>query len=874
MKSKLVRNAVRTALAAGALGTVGSLPAAYAQGQAAEDPAKLGKTVVTGSRIKRLDIETAKPVTIISREDIEQSGQPTVADVLRNTTFNSFGEYRETSGNSFAGQALVGLKGLGSTRTLVLLNGRRLPRSPVTANQAIDLNTIPLEAIERIEILTDSASAIYGSDAIGGVINVILRKDYDGMQLMLGGGRPSQEGADTNYGSILMGGSSAKGSYIFSAEAYEKDIIFSRDRPFTKSDAGDGMNIGTTEGYSPFGNTLINYVGPWRADPNCDNVVDPNSGQPLFGGIYADGADEFCTFAYADVSGETTRLKRQSAFINAEYEITPDIVATYTGTVSRVENFGRYAPAVGGFFVDLDQTANPNVPDAWADLGDVNLIGAFDGLLGHRFIGLGPRDDTTINTMWDNQLAFTGAAGMFDWELLVGHTQYDGKNIGLNYAKDSTTVQLVTDGVYNPFDPLSPANDAAYAQMRHTTTRDIEADFTRVSGSVGFDAGELPAGPLGWAVGFDYFDEHFFDTYDAGREGADVIGSAGNSTQGARVNKAVFVEVLVPILNNLEASGALRRDEYNDSSGNETSPYLSVRYNPTDWLLLRGSWGEGFRAPNMTNLYSARSFSAEPGTDTVKCRADGTPLDLCPERQFNSFSGGNPDAKPETSESFNVGAVFGFDNFTAAVDYWNVKIEDGIAISTVQGLINLEFDDRALPPGASITRLPSGQINEVTRPWLNLAVIDYTGVDLRLDYNLETQVGDFDFRVIHSQILEANEQTTVLDPAVDISGQQDSPEFRTNFVIRFNRGDHTITWVTRHIDSYMNSGDEKVASNTLHDIQYAYSLPWDGEISLGLQNISDEDPPLDPFNDTSQPFNSEIYNMDGRISYANYRHRF
>jgi len=882
MSNSLVRDAVRVALGIGAVAALTVSPNALAQ---EEDPAQLGRIVTTGSRISRLDVETARPITVISREDIERSGQPTVADVLRNTTYNSFGEYRETSGNSFAGQALVGLKGLGATRTLILLNGRRLPRSPVTSDQAIDLNTIPLEAVERIEILTDSASAIYGSDAIGGVVNIILRKDFEGVQFVGSMSSPSQKGADSTSGSLMFGGSSARSNFIVAVESYNKDIIFSRDRPYTAVDRGDGVNYGTTEGISEYGNTLWDFWGgggvggPDRADPNCDNVMDPASGSPLFTGIYNSGPNQYCTYGYADIAGETQKIDRDSVFINAQYEITPDVIATYTGTYSQLESFGRYAPAVGGFYIDLDLI--PNLHPDWQDLQGIDAVGGYDAVLIHRFVGLGPRDDTNTNILFDNQLAFTGTAGRFDWDVSVSKTQYTGKEIGSNYVKTSS-VELLTDtGVYNPLDPLSPDNEDAYGQMRHTTTRDIETDFTHIQGSLSFDAGELPAGPVGWAVGFDYNDQRFKDVYDPDRVAQDVIGSAGSSTAGDRSSYSVFTETLLPLTDNIELSAAARYDDYSDNSGSEVSPYLSLRYRPTENLLLRASWGEGFRAPNMTNLYSATGFSAESTADLVYCQQEN--IDPCGDSQSDTWSGGNPLLQPEHSESINLGLAYQTANMNVSVDYWNVEITEGLTIPTAQGLINLEYEGRALPSGAIIVRDATGAIRNcepgqtsgcgITRPWLNLASQDYTGVDVRFDYRVPLSGSDLNFRVLHSHILEALEQTTP-DPAEDVSGTQDSPEFRTVFVAEWSRGDHIVSWITHHVDSYMNSNDEKVSSWTTHDIQYVYDVTANGRVLVGVQNVTDEDPPLDPYNDTAQPFNSEIYSMDGRVPYVTYRQRF
>ena len=705
MSNTLLRDAVRAAMGIGVAASLTAAPAAFAQQE--EDPAQLGRIVTTGTRISRLDVEAARPITVISREDIERSGQPSVADVLRNTTYNSFGEYRETSGSNFAGQALMGLKGLGAARTLILLNGRRLPRSPVTVNQGIDLNTIPLEAIERIEILNDSASAIYGSDAIGGVVNIILRDDFEGAQFMVTSARPSQEGGDSSSASAVFGGQSARSNFVVAVETYHKDIIYSRDRDYTSPDFGDGSDFGTTSGISPWGNTFVDYNSfSGIADPNCDNVVDPASGAPLFGGIYSLGPETYCTYAYSAVSAETQQIDRDSLFVNAEYEVTPDITAIYTGTYSQLESFGRYAAAVGGFDIDFDDPiVAANAPQAFVNsFAGIDAFGTnFDGFLGHRFVGVGPRDDFNTNTLFDNQITLEGTSGMFDWEIGVGATKYLGKEIGNNYVKTSTVEQLVADGVYNPFDPLNPANEAAYGQMRHTTTRDIESNFKRVHGTLTFDAGELPAGLLGWAVGFELNDEAFRDLYDPAREAQDVIGSAGNSTAGDRQNYGVFTEVLIPITDTLEATAALRYDSYDDSAGSETSPILALRYRPSESWLFRGSWGQGFRAANMFNLYSAVAFSAESVTDLTYCQVNSI-ANCPPDTQADTFSGGNDGLVPELSESYNIGLAWASGNFSVSADYWNVALEDGIAISTAQNLINLEAQGLALPPGTSITR--------------------------------------------------------------------------------------------------------------------------------------------------------------------------
>ena len=241
--------------------------------------------------------------------------------------------------------------------------------------------------------------------------------------------------------------------------------------------------------------------------------------------------------------------------------------------------------------------------------------------------------------------------------------------------------------------------------------------------------------------------------------------------------------------------------------------------------------------------------------------------------------------KPELSTSYNLGLAWAGDRMNVSADYWNVQIDEAITIPTAQGLVNFEYDGIPLPPGASISRDASGAISDclpgqtsgcgIERPWLNLAATDYTGLDLRWDYNLPLSGGsEMNFRVVHSQIIEAFEKNSTLDPGEDISGQQDSPKFRMIAVADWSRGDHTVTLIGNYIDGYTNSEETKIGGMTTIDVQYAWNFSGNGQLLFGVLNLADEDPPLDPTNDTAQPFNSEIYGMDGRVPYLRFRYTF
>ena len=904
-----LRRAVRQALFAGAISTLAASPMAMAQdeGDEDEDQLELGRQVVTGSRIKRIDLEDARPVVVITREEIELSGQESVADVLRNSPINTFGSSREESGSNFLGQATISLHGIGSTRSLVLLDGRRAPRSPVTANQANDLNIIPLAAVDRIEILTDSASAIYGSDAIGGVINVILRKDYDGMEVGTSLQRPTREGADSDAGVITIGGSTNRGRFLFTADFRNKGHIASADRFYSAGNTGydDGpvdypgapfdatwYAWENTDNVSPWGNTIWPL---YKAVPNCEQVVGPDGNRLLAGPYIARNGQERCGFDYTAASWETADLKRSSAFLHADYEISPDHALRFQSMFSNVDNQGRYAPAVG--FFRIPEGAVEGLKEGFGfDVPYPELLPYF---LGHRFVGLGNRNFSATNNLFENALLSYGAVGIFDYEFEVRHTRYSGREDSCCYAKSFTASEYVSQGLYNPFDPLSPDNADAYGAITANATRDIRADLRTYGGVVSFDMFDLPAGPVGWAVGFDYLDEEFYDIYDPLSAGGDLIGGAGNSGEGERVVKAGFAEALVPITSSLELSVAGRYDSYDDSAGNETSLYVSARYQPTTWLLLRASWGEGFRAGNMSNLYGARSVSYESGTDLVDCRASGTPEENCVLQQYATFSGGNPLLAPELSDSYNIGFVIDYEPFTVRVDHWSIDIEDGIATASLQGLIESELRGQCVntgrtentietgvlaeiiecSPGNVLKRDPeTGALIEAEAGWGNVFRSQYSGLDIQLSYDLETNTaGDFSFGLFGTRMLEvrsrsrtATEWSSSLGEAVGADSAQ--PKYQATGLLRWNYTDHTVSIYARHIAGYLRpESGFSAPSHTEYDLVYRWTTPWDGRITIGVLNATDEDPELDS---TAAPAIYDLYSLDGRVPYVSYRHFF
>ena len=523
--SVAVRAAISaTAVWGGGAMVTGAAPALAAEDTSASAEAQVEEMVVTGSRIKRAVDDQASPVTFITAADLEVSGYSNVADVLRNTTYNSIGSFRERSGSSFGQVALVDLRGLGPDRTAVLINGRRVPGNPFTGRSSVDLNAIPLAAVSRIEILTDSASSVYGADAIGGVINFVMRDDYNGGEIQAGFTRPEAKGADSEIFKALFGASSDRGKVLAAFEYFEREAIFDGDRDYSAAQV-NGDTFGDTVGISVGGNTGFpaNFSTAYPIG-DCDPSV--------YAGVFTNPfgtPGSGCGFAYADISAQTGSVERYSTFVDASYRLTDDVEAYIETRYSRINSFGRYAPAVGFFGVNEPQRiANGLTPVAGAN---GQPFSAF-----HRFVAHGPRDDNTTRDEFDFVLGVEGDLmdGAVSLDAYARHYFYSAAEEGNTYVVQSIIEDLAASGAYDVLAPLSPANADAVAASAATLTRDLDTKQDSVGFNLTGDAFDLPAGQIGWSLGAEWAQTDYNDNYDAQREAGNIIGSAGNSAAGDR----------------------------------------------------------------------------------------------------------------------------------------------------------------------------------------------------------------------------------------------------------------------------------------------------------------------------------------------------
>ncbi|NVK10360.1 MAG: TonB-dependent receptor plug domain-containing protein, partial [Gammaproteobacteria bacterium] len=411
MKTAPLSNAIRMAIGASVFAGV-AMPA-FAQDATDEENVQVEEVYVTGSRIQRSTNTESQEIISITAEDMKLSGDISVADALRSSTLNSIGSFRESSGSSAQSNATINLRGAGASRSLVLVNGRRVVGSPsLGGGGTVNLNMIPFSAVDRIEIIADGASAVYGSDAIVGVVNVILKKGYDGMQFNARyGDRSRDDGVEKSF-SFLTGAEGDRGSVTFGLEYDSRDPIFDADRDFTKarySDLdGDGFITGYAEtaGVSFYGYTLLNpnYDSSLAFDPNNqdswyvtpgNNCVDDGSfvGPMKSDLVFGPDTGFYCGYAYANVSANRASAERVNAWVSSTFELNDSVELFADMIIAQNESFGRYAP--------------PAAPGAALASDPRNPYGqAVNGYF--RWVDIGTRDNVVNDTMTDVNIGIRG----------------------------------------------------------------------------------------------------------------------------------------------------------------------------------------------------------------------------------------------------------------------------------------------------------------------------------------------------------------------------------------------------------------------------------------------------------------------------------
>lgn len=872
-----------TAAIAAAFSYAAAPQMALAQSDAAneddEDTIDLGDFEVTGSRLGRADIEGALPVAVISRDDIDRSGFGSVGELLRNTTFSSFGAFRAQSGSSAQSLVAIDLRGLGSERTLVLIDGRRAPKAPF-APSAQDLNAVPIAAVERIEILKDGASAIYGSDAIGGVVNIITRKDFNGTEFTFQEQSTAREGGDSRNGQIVSGIAGERGNIVFGVSYFDRDIIFARDSLFT-----------TPQG-SFFSNNYV--LGASFVDDDND-FIDDNTGNPYYGrvpggcpnsdpafseasGNNATGVIPNCGYDFTRISADEAATGNQGLFVRSNYQFSDDWSLSLSGSASRATSFGRYAPSLAfpPIFVAADNPFNELDQDFY---------------LYHRFAGLGPRDNDTDSNVYDITGIFSGRIGPVDVEFGTRHNEYQFYELGRNYVVIPLAARAIENEQYDFRDPRNNP-DSVLNGMKATITRDsiwvTKESFAEAQMSL-FD---MQGGTARGLIGAEYREEEYFDQYDSLQEAGVIGGSAGNSAGTDRRVKSAFFEMFLPVIDTLEVTLSGRFEEYDDV-GNNFAPKISARFQPLPDVTLRASVGQGFRAPDLSVISALPSFSAEPiGNDEATCLADdpnntfdqdgqqclnanGDPT----QQQVNSTIISNPELEAEDSDQFSFGGAWDVNEFfNFSLDYYNIAISERINFISPGEIVNRLTTGDPIPAGLGVTRNPNrgNQIVQVVAGSANDGELDTSGFDFEALFTMPfAGLGDFRSSLRTSYVLSYE-----IDGGRDLVGDPGVPEYRVTMDNTFTSGPFAVAFNGNHIADTAaavdNVGNQTghIESWTTWDLQVEYDLPViaGGTIGVGALNVFDRDPPLSPFD--GRNYNFFLYNQYGRQPYVKYTQRF
>src|SRR4051812_7754297 len=652
---------------------------------------------ITGSSIRRTEAETAVPMQVISKEEIEKTGSTNVEQFLQGLGValqgNSNSVAATGSGATTGGVSTVSLRGLGSQRTLVLIDGKRVSGGgTITDSTSVDINMIPLAALERVEILRDGASAIYGSDAIGGVVNFILRKDYVGAEGTVFGGVTQHGGGESGGLNALVGwGDMGKQGFNANiiADFRHENAIFGSQRGFASSGIfPEHLNDTTSGNTFPANIAPAPIPGGATRNPTTDASIPAAQQCQPTGGAPSGYAtlDPFffpttrCRFDPSRFVSLIPKTDTGSLFGNLRMRLTPAIEGYVQGSYVHKEvntviqpvplsdqfalppNHPLFSVApYNGTSTFLLTPSSPYYPAAFlASQG----AGTPDLLVRYRSAVTGNRDLTDFSNQYRLLLGGRGTvAQTWDYDASFLHVETNlSEKVNAGYPILTKILPILNSGAINPFGPsnLTPGADASLetTQFRGEAWRSKTA-IDGLQAKVAHDFMRMAGGPLAVAIGVEKRKEGFKVEVAPEIETGDVSGYGGNFLPVSKSRRvgAMFGEVNLPLLKTLELTAAARYDDYSDV-GNKVSPILRARFQPVRQVMLRGTIGKGFRAPGLTELYQPQTTGVSaPGlNDPLRCPTT-TPSPIDCNTQFPITLGGNTALKPEESLNRTVGIV-------------------------------------------------------------------------------------------------------------------------------------------------------------------------------------------------------------------------
>jgi iron complex outermembrane receptor protein len=873
----------------------------------AAQPQTLERVTITGSNIRRTDTETTAPVQIITREDLERTGKPTVAEALRSIPGNTGGSFDESFSNSFApGASGISLRGLGQKTTLVLINSRRTANYGAAQNLQdtfVDLNSIPTSAVERVEILKDGASAIYGSDAIAGVVNIILRRDFKGVDVSASYG--SFEGKN-DYRASLGLGFGDLGSQKFNVfgvlDYYKRDLLqfsdteFQKDRDFRDRDGG--RNNQSLEGGGTWRDAILTANG-WvpgtqrQAIAGCPGEVLTSAQAVERGLLLATSTlniagNTFCTrdfnYAFTALPG----AERVGLLSRGTFDVSTAVQLFAELGFSRNTTEQTFQEPFFAGTTGLRQTSAGLSPFTYNIVFGPGVAG--NPLAGNAFYSgvlndLGTRDteisSDTLRALFGTKLDIGGwnidaAAGYSKNDLefkLINRITLNGTSAVFGVPTSPQPPTPVSAGAtYNLNNP--GLNSAAVRDQIRAPAFDrvLESELTSFDVKANTELGQLPGGAVGAAIGLDFRHETLKDTPSAIAAQGLILGQGTTATDGSRRNLALFGELALPLTRTVEASFALRHDSYSDF-GSATTPKAGLKFKPSPELILRANWGRGFRAPTLVeNSDSVATFFTSV-IDPIGAPAVGiAPGSIV---QVSGVFAGNKDLKPEKSRSATIGLVWEpSTSFNASFDVYEINWSNQVIGNCCQAIVNSGDPARVIRDPAT------GQIVTVLGGYENQASTFTRGFDVDARYIARSAWGRFTSRLNASYVDTFEEDG--FEAAGKNGGTNTIPRLRASISQGWEQGPYLAQATVNYIHSYRQQllagsfftpQDRRFQNGTYPrsvpayatlDLFLRYSITSRFQVSGSILNVTDTMPPYDPGFSGTALYDFSLYDVRGR----------
>lgn len=869
MKRSILKLALTTAAVSLALGSHNVL--------AQTDDESVERISVTGSLIKRTDMEGPSPLTSIDAEQIANTGVTDLISLFTKLPISGQGTF-STQGNSSDdtanGGSSVSLRGLGADSTLILINGRRVSVSPFAKGidtAFVDINNIPLSAIARVDILKDGASATYGSDAIAGVINVVLKEDFDGVEVSAKYGTTADGGGEEQNISLIWGSSTDEFKHTFILDYFDREEILYGDRAYASSANQAALNPNDPDAVDFRSSAGIPGTIALRSDPTT-RIID-EFGVDTCPAEDIDRANNLCRYDYAPVMTMVPDAERFSFNYLGRYEINDSLRAfvDFNGQNAKSIVRGAGSPSFNELFMDGDNANHPFANDP------TSIYYQQDLTMRRRTVDIGNREKRVDTDYYRTILGLNGEFDTWNWEAAYSYIKSESVERGVDGFPNSRRVQEAIDSeLWNPFEP-SLNSQESLDFIETTTTRVGKSTNRTFDVTLSGPIAEIGGGDIMMAVKAEYREEAISDNPDDQFLRGEVFGTEATQANGQRDSTAVAAEFAIPVTDEFEVQVAVRHEDYSDF-GTTTDPKISFLYAPLDNLSFRGSYGTAFRAPSLHQLGLGRTDESPNLVDTLRCNA----VDIaCQPQEYTAVFAGNPDLGPEESKSYNLGVIYEItDDLDFSLDYYSYDIENIIDSDTQFVLTNFGNDSTVVQRIPTSNPADPGEIVQIFDSFQNIGDLETTGLDLDLGYKLSNDMGDFKFGFVMNYVLKFEEYRPDANGGQRLNlqeGEFEQPEIRHTTSVDWMKDDISATVALNYVgefdgDADSGFGDKTIDSMATVDVVVNYRGIENTTLSVGATNLFNEEPPFSHHEFVG--YVQSIHSGQGRFLYAQATYKF